>query len=101
MNRQDIHHDALVLEFLQTSIIPDILNVKERDWITQQARRYRLEKLCVLRMLPGDELQIVLHLSHKDRIVRHAHEELVHLEVKQIYNLLFDQYWWLDMHTQM
>jgi hypothetical protein len=39
-SHHDIHDDILVLEFLRTSMVPDMVSAKERDRVLQRARRY-------------------------------------------------------------
>jgi hypothetical protein len=36
----DVHDDTLVLEFLRTSMVPSMVNAKERDRVLQRTRRY-------------------------------------------------------------
>ncbi|OAE35993.1 hypothetical protein AXG93_93s1320 [Marchantia polymorpha subsp. ruderalis] len=95
-DQRDIHDDALVLEFLRTSMVPCIVGVNERDRILQRTKRYRLEGAHVLRMWEDSVIRLVLLPAQRARIVRHAHEELEHFEVKRTYNLLLGQYWWCD-----
>jgi hypothetical protein len=52
----DVHDDTLVLEFLRTSV-----SAKERDYVLQRARRYRLEGTHILRMWEGGKVWIVPH----------------------------------------
>ncbi|PTQ33208.1 hypothetical protein MARPO_0091s0058, partial [Marchantia polymorpha] len=49
VDQRDVHDDALVLEFLRTSMMPGTVGTKERDRVLQRAKRYRLEGSHVLR----------------------------------------------------
>ncbi len=44
----DVHDDTLVLEFLQTSMVPGMVSAKEKDRVLQRGRRYRLEGTHIL-----------------------------------------------------
>jgi hypothetical protein len=44
----DVHDDTLVLEFLQTSMVPGMVSAKERNRVLEQVRRYRLEGTHIL-----------------------------------------------------
>jgi hypothetical protein len=39
----DVHDDTLVLKFLWTSMVSNMVSAKERDCVLQRTRRYRLE----------------------------------------------------------
>jgi hypothetical protein len=95
----DVHDDTLVLEFLQTSMVPGMVNAKERDHVLQRAKKYRLEGTHILRVWEDGKVRIVPHPTQRGRIVQHAHEELGHFGVKRTYSLLLGQYWWHGMHT--
>jgi len=83
----DVHDDTLVLEFLWTSMVSSMVSAKERDYVFQRTRRYRLERTHILRVWEDGRVQIVPHLAQRGRIVRHAHEELGHFGVKRTYSL--------------
>jgi hypothetical protein len=87
-NHHDVHDDTLVLEFLRTSMVPSMVNAKERDCVLQRARRFWLERTHIFRVWEDGRVRIVPHLAQKRRIVRHAHEELGHFGVKRTYSLL-------------
>jgi hypothetical protein len=42
-NHHDVHDDTLVLEFLQTNMVPSMVSAKERGRVLQRAKRYRLK----------------------------------------------------------
>ncbi len=50
IDHHDVHDDTLVLEFLRTSMVPGMVSAKERDYVLQQTRRYRLEGTHILRV---------------------------------------------------
>lgn len=50
MNQRDIHNKALVLEFLRTSMVSGIVNVKEGDHVLERAKSYWLEEEHVLQV---------------------------------------------------
>ncbi|KAH8968866.1 hypothetical protein BDL97_02G004000 [Sphagnum fallax] len=50
IDHHDVHDDTLVLEFLRTSMVSNMVNAKERDRVLQQAKRYRLEGTHILRV---------------------------------------------------
>ncbi len=87
-NHHDVHDDTLVLEFLRTSMVLGMVSAKERDRVLQRGRRYRLEGTHILRMWEDGKVWIIPHPNQRGRIMRHAHEELGHFGVKQIYSLL-------------
>ncbi|OAE18498.1 hypothetical protein AXG93_163s1310 [Marchantia polymorpha subsp. ruderalis] len=62
VDQRDVHDDALVLEFLRTSMVPGTVGAKERDRVLQRAKRYRLEGAHVLRVWEdGTAVGITLH----------------------------------------
>jgi hypothetical protein len=87
-SHHDVHDDTLVLEFLWTNMVLDMVNAKEKDCVLQRAKRYRLEGTHILRMWEDGRVQIVPHPAQRGHIVRHAHEELGHFGIKQTYSLL-------------
>jgi hypothetical protein len=101
IDHHDVLDDTLVLEFLRTSMVSNMLNAKERDCVFQRVKRYRLEGTHILRVWEDGKVRIVPHPDQRRRIVRHAHEELGHFGVKRTYNLLLGQYWWRGMHTDV
>ncbi len=100
-DHHDVHDDTLVLEFLRTSMVPSMVSAKERGRVLQQTKRYQLEGTHILQVWEDGRVQIVPHPTQRGHIVRHAHEELGHFEVKRTYNLLLSQYWWCGMHTDV
>ncbi len=79
-DHHDVHDDTLVLDFLQTSMVPGMVSAKERDRVLQRTRRYRLEGTHILRVWEDGRVQIIPHPAHRRHIVQHAHEELGILE---------------------
>jgi len=61
IDHHDVHDDTLVLEFLRTSMVSNMVNAKERDRVLQQAKRYRLEGTHILRVWEDGKVRIVLH----------------------------------------
>jgi len=43
IGHHDVHDDTLVLEFLRTNMVSDMVSAKERDRVLQRAKKYRLE----------------------------------------------------------
>ena len=82
-------------------MVQGIVSAKERDRVLQRARRYRLEGTHILCVWDDGRVRVVPHPEQRDRIVRHAHEELGHFGVKRTYRLLLGQYWWRGMHKQV
>jgi hypothetical protein len=41
-SHHDVHDDTLALEFLWTSMVPNMVSAKERDYVLQRIRRYWL-----------------------------------------------------------
>jgi hypothetical protein len=39
-SHHDVHDDTLALEFLWTSMVPNMVSAKERDYVLQRIRRY-------------------------------------------------------------
>ncbi len=87
-NHRDVHDDTLVLEVLQTSMVPGMVSAKERDHVLQRAKRYRLEGTHIFRVWEDGRVRIVPHPAQRGRIVQHAHEKLGHFGVKRTYSLL-------------
>ncbi len=48
ISHHDVHDDTLVLEFLQNSMVPNMVNAKEKGRVLQRARRYWLEGTHIL-----------------------------------------------------
>ncbi len=44
----DVHDDTLVLDFLRTNMVPNMVSAKERDRVFQRAKRYQLEGTHIL-----------------------------------------------------
>jgi hypothetical protein len=88
IGHHDVHDDTLMLEFLGTSTVPGMVNAKEKNYVLQQAKRYRLEGTHILRVWEDGRVRIVPHLAKRGHIVQHAHEELGHFGVKRTYSLL-------------
>ncbi len=61
IDHHDVHDDTLVLEFLRTSMVSNMVNAKERDRVLQQAKRYRLEGTHILQVWEDGKVRIVLH----------------------------------------
>jgi hypothetical protein len=97
----DVHDDTLVLEFLQTNMVPCMVSAKERDRVLQQTMRYQLEGTHILRVWEDGRVQVVPHPAQRTHIVQHVHEELGHFGVKRTYSLLLGQYWWHGMHIDV
>ncbi|CAM6122949.1 unnamed protein product [Calypogeia fissa] len=101
-DQRDVHHDEMVLEFLRTGMVPGLASAKERDRVSQRARRYRLVRRHIVRVWEDGRVRVIPHPSQRTpRIVLHAHEELEHFGVKRTYSLLQGQYWWWGMHTDV
>ncbi len=100
-DHHDVHDDTLVLEFLRTSMVLNMVNAKERDRVLQRAKRYRLEGTHILQVWEDGRVQIIPHPTQRGRIMRHAHEELGHFGIKRTYSLLLSQYWWHGMHIDV
>jgi hypothetical protein len=84
----DVHDDTLVLEFLRTSMGPDMVNAKKRYCVLQRVKRYWLEGTHILRVWEDGKVRIVPDLAQRGCIVRHAHEKLGHFGIKWTYSLL-------------
>ncbi|OAE32097.1 hypothetical protein AXG93_2573s1060 [Marchantia polymorpha subsp. ruderalis] len=90
VDQRDVHDDALVLEFIRTSMVPCTVGAKEQNCVLQRAKRYQLEGSHVLRVWEEGMVRVVPHPAQRTRIARHAHEELGHFGVKRTYNLLLE-----------
>jgi hypothetical protein len=58
-DHHDVHDDTLVLEFLQTSMVPGMVNAKEKDRVFQRTRRYWLEGTHILQVWEDGKVRIV------------------------------------------
>jgi hypothetical protein len=87
IGHHDAHDDILVLEFLWTNMVLNMVSAKERNRVLQRFRRYRLEGTHILRVWEDGRVRIVPHPTQRRHIVQHAHEELGHFGVKQTYSL--------------
>ncbi|OAE30677.1 hypothetical protein AXG93_1422s1010 [Marchantia polymorpha subsp. ruderalis] len=69
VDQRDVHDDALVLEFLRTSMVPGTVGAKEQVRVLQLAKRYLLEGSHVLRVWKdGTVQQLVSRCMVCDRV---------------------------------
>jgi hypothetical protein len=61
-------------------MMPGMVSAKEKDYVLQRTKRYRLEGTHILQVWEDGRVRIVPHPAPGGRIVRHAHEELGILE---------------------
>jgi hypothetical protein len=61
IGHHDVHDATLVLEFLRTSMVLGMVSAKERGYVLQQIRRYRLEGTHILRVWEDGRVRIVPH----------------------------------------
>ncbi len=61
IGHHDVHDDTLVLEFLRASMVPGMVNTKERNCVLQRAKRYRLEGTHILRVWEDGWVRIIPH----------------------------------------
>ena len=97
----DIHHDGPVWSYLRDSVHPAGITPKERDRITQRAKRFAWEGTQLLRVFSYGRRKVVPKPPERERLTQQVHVELGHFGVRRTHSLLQTQYWWVGMQGQV
>jgi hypothetical protein len=85
---KDIFEDVDVMKYLKESEMKAMWSTKERDRVLQRAKQFVLERTHLLRLWSDGTKKVLPTLEERVKLIKHAHEDLGHFEVRRTYSLL-------------